>query len=99
MPGEVYLLSLLPIGGMVVFLIVAVVLAARHSAANDASPVLTVNVRLAKKKKIFHGGRYHHTELLFFFLTDDGELLDFNVPNSLDFDFYNEGDTGLLTYQ
>ena len=37
--------------------------------------------------------------LLFFFLTDDGDLIEFGVPNSLDFDFYNEGDTGVLTYQ
>ena len=34
--------------------------------------MVSVNVRLAKKKRIYHGR--HHSELLFFFLTDDGEL-------------------------
>ena len=97
MPGEVYLLSLMPVAALVVILIAVLVLALRKSAANDASPIVAVNVRLAKKKRIYHGR--HHSELLFFFLTDDGDLIEFGVPNSLDFDFYNEGDTGVLTYQ
>jgi len=100
LPLKVKLLTMAPVALAVIFGIVVLLIIVRQSAKNDAMPIETVHVRLAKKKKIFHGGRHrHYTELLFFFLTDDGELLEFNVSNSLDFDFYNEGDTGMLTYQ
>lgn len=84
---------------LAVFIVCGLILARTH-AQNNAQPVLTVPVRLIKKKKEYHsgtGGR-HHASLSLFFLTENEEFLDFNV-NSFDWEMYNEGDLGNLTYQ
>ena len=53
-----------------------------------------------KKKEHYYYGRRagHRVSSHLFFLTDNQELLEFTV-NSFDWDFYNEGDLGNLTYQ
>lgn len=83
---------------LVLFIVLGLVLARTH-AKNNALPVLTVPVRLIKKRKETHRSRSgYHVSLSLFFLTENEELLEFSV-NSFDWDFYNEGDLGNLTYQ
>lgn len=87
---------------IVVCIIVCLLILARKSAENDADPVLTVPVRLIKKKQYyFHapGQRRGHSTFHLFFLTENEELLDFTMPTKFDWDIYNEGDLGNLTYQ
>jgi len=69
----------------------------RINAENDARPILTVPVRLIKKKRIYIYDR--RDRFLLFFLTENEELLEFDMKSSFEWDFYNEGDLGNLTYQ
>jgi len=96
LPMKLRLITILPLCAMVIVALIALLALLRHSVQNDNSPIVSVNVKLMKKKRIRHR---HYTELLFFFLTENEELLEFSVGNSLDFDIYNEGDTGVLTYR
>lgn len=81
---------------LAVFVVCGLILARKH-AENDAKPVLTVPVRLIKKKHIYI--REHPDQFLLFFLTENEELLEFNMHSSFEWDIYNEGDLGNLTYQ
>ncbi len=69
----------------------------RKNAENDEKPILTVPVRLIKKKDLYLGD--HHHRFLLFFLTENEELLEFNMQSQFEWDWYNEGDLGNLTYQ
>lgn len=69
----------------------------RINAENDTKPILTVPVRLIKKKRIYIYDR--RDRFLLFFLTENEELLEFDMRSSFEWDFYNEGDLGTLTYQ
>jgi len=69
----------------------------RIHAENDAKPILTVPVRLIRKKRIYLHDR--RDRFLLFFLTENEELLEFDMRSILEWDFYNEGDLGNLTYQ
>lgn len=83
---------------LAVFIVCGLILARAH-AQNNSLPVLTVPVRLIKKKKeSYHSRSGYHVSLSLFFLTENEELLDFKV-NSFDWEMYNEGDLGNLTYQ
>ncbi len=80
----------------IIFLLVCLRILARKHAENDEKPILTVPVRLIKKKDIYMGDHRH--QFLLFFLTEDEELLEFNM-SQFEWDWYNEGDLGNLTYQ
>ena len=69
----------------------------QKNAENDAKPILTVPMRLIKKKRIYIYDR--RDRFLLFFLTENEELLEFDMRSSFEWDFYNEGDLGNLTYQ
>ena len=69
----------------------------QKNAENDAKPILTIPVRLIKKKQYYHG--HGRSTFSLFFLTENEELLEFDMRSSFEWDFYNEGDLGNLTYQ
>lgn len=94
---EIRIYRYILIAVIVVTIVVCLLILARKGAENDAAPVLTVPVRLVKKKHIYL--IEHRDIFLLFFLTENEELLEFNMPNKFDWDWYNEGDLGNLTYQ
>ncbi len=81
-------------------ILIALVLIMRQSAKNDAEPIRTVPVKLAKKREEYvsslRGYGYSYSIL---FLTDSDEILEIHMPTKFDWDMLNEGDRGNLTYQ
>ena len=92
-PNYLWLMMIVP---PVLLLLFLAAILARKSAENDAKPILTVPVRLIKKKRIYVGDHRHR--FLLFFLTENEELLEFDM-SAFDWEWYNEGDLGNLTYQ
>ena len=64
----------------------------QKNAENDAKPILTIPVRLIKKKQYYHG--HGRSTFSLFFLTENEELLEFDMRSSFEWDVYNEGDLG-----
>lgn len=94
-PISIYLCILGAVAVAVILYCLRVIV--RVNAENDQKPILTVPVRLIKKKRIYIHDR--RDKFLLFFLTENEELLEFDMHSSFEWDIYNEGDLGNLTYQ
>ena len=94
MPGNTYYVCMALIALTVILCLLAFV---KVKGKNESVPIVTVPVKLIRKKKL--PGPQMMTHFSVFFLTDREELLEFSLPSELEFDLYHEGDCGTLTYQ